>query len=212
MTFKASLAFPIAIATVAAASVCAAATPCPTVLPPSVACGTPDPAAAPAGTYAIDANHASIVARVSHIGYSFSTFRFGKVTANVVWSPASPEQSKLTAAVDTASIGTPVEGFATELQGEKYLNSAKFPQATFVSTAFHKVDATHGKVDGQFTLLGVTKPVTFDVTLVGAGKGFGAPRMGVEAVTTIDPQAYGMSPFFVAPIELVIDAEFQKTP
>ena len=112
----------------------------------------------------------------------------------------------------TASIGTPVPGFATELAGEKYLNSAKFPQATFVSTAFHRIDATHGKVDGQFTLLGVTRPATFDVTLVGAGKGFGSPRVGVEASSTIDPQAFGMSPFFVAPIELVIDAEFQKAP
>jgi hypothetical protein len=36
--------------------------------------------------------------------------------------------------------------------------------------------------------------------------------MGVEASSTIDPQAFGMSPFFVAPIELVIDAEFQKAP
>ena len=212
MSFKAWLTVPVAFGAIAVASASGAATPCPTALPPGVACGAPDPAGAPAGTYAVDPNHASIVARVSHIGYSYSTFRFGKVTASLVWDPASPEQSKLTASVDTASIGTPVPGFPAELAGEKYLNSAKFPQATFVSTAFHRVDATHGKVDGQFTLLGVTKPMTFDVTLVGAGKGFGAPRVGVEASSSLDPQAFGMSPFFVAPIELVIDAEFQKAP
>jgi polyisoprenoid-binding protein YceI len=212
MMLNARLAIPACLGAIALASASVAATPCPTGLPPSVSCGTPDAAGATAGTYAIDPNHASIVARVSHIGYSYSTFRFGKVTASLVWDPASPEQSKLTAAVDTASIGTPVPGFATELAGEKYLNSAKFPQATFVSTAFHRIDATHGKVDGQFTLLGVTRPATFDVTLVGAGKGFGSPRVGVEASSTIDPQAFGMSPFFVAPIELVIDAEFQKAP
>jgi len=212
MTLKAWIAAPALLGAIAMATASAAATPCPTGLPPGVACGAPDPAAATAGTYAIDPNHASIVARVSHIGYSYSTFRFGKVTASLTWDPASPEQSKLTVAVDTASIGTPVSGFAIELAGEKYLNAAKFPQATFVSTAFHRIDATHGKVDGQFTLLGVTRPMTFDVTLVGAGKGFGAPRMGVEASSSLDPQAFGMSKFFVAPIELVIDAEFQKAP
>ena len=212
MTLNAWLAVPAFVGAIAIASASAAATPCPTGLPPGVACGAPDPAAATAGTYAIDPNHASIVARVSHIGYSYSTFRFGKVTASLTWDPAAPEQSKLTAAVDTASIGTPVPGFAIELAGEKYLNAAKFPQATFVSTAFHRIDATHGKVDGQFTLLGVTKPMTFDVTLVGAGKGFGAPRVGVEASSSLDPQAFGMSPFFVAPIQLVIDAEFTKAP
>ena len=31
-----------------------------------------------------------------------------------------------------------------------------------------------------------------------------------EATATLDPKAYGMSPFFVAPIELIIDAEFAK--
>jgi polyisoprenoid-binding protein YceI len=187
-----------------------AATPCPTGLPPGVTCGAPDLAGAPAGTYNVDPNHAAIVAKVSHIGYSYSVFRFGKVTGSLAWDPVSPGKSKLTAAVDTASIATPVPGFPAELSGPKYLNSAGFPQATFTSTTFRRIDPTHGKVDGQFTFLGVTRPMTFDVTLIGAGKGFGAPRMGVEAVATLDPKAYGMSPFFVAPIELVIDAEFVK--
>jgi polyisoprenoid-binding protein YceI len=179
-------------------------------LPPGVYCGAPDPAGAPGGTYNIDPNHAAIVAKVSHIGYSYSVFRFGKVTGSLVWDPANMGNSRLTAAVDTASIATPVPGFPAELSGPQYLKSAAFPQASFVSTGFHRLDATHGKVDGQFTFLGVTRPMTFDVTLIGAGKGFGAPRMGVEAVATLDPKAYGMSPFFVAPIELIIDAEFAK--
>ncbi|HEY2179727.1 MAG TPA: YceI family protein [Caulobacteraceae bacterium] len=199
-----------AVALAFAASGAMAATPCPTGLPPGVYCGSPDPAAAPGGAYNVDPNHAAIVAKVSHIGYSYSVFRFGKVTAQLVWDPANMANSKLTAAVDTSSIATPVPGFPAELSGKQYLNSAGFPQATFVSTAFHRIDPTHGKVDGQFTFLGVTKPMTFDVTLIGAGKGFGAPRMGVEATATLDPKAYGMSPFFVAPIQLIIDAEFAK--
>ncbi len=74
-----------------------------------------------------------------------------------------------------------------ELSGAKYLNSAAFPQATFVATTFHPTDATHGKVDGTFTLMGKTKPVTFDVMLVGAGPGFGHARMGIHAETAINP-------------------------
>ena len=34
--------------------------------------------------------------------------------------------------------------------------------------------------------------------------------LGVHAETQIDPQAYGMSPFFTAPIPIVIDAEFAR--
>jgi polyisoprenoid-binding protein YceI len=75
------------------------------------------------------------------------------------------------------------------------------------------MDPTHGQVDGKFTLLGHTVPVTFDVTLVGAGPGFaGGPFMGhvigIHAVTHINPQDFAMSPFFTDPIEISIDTEF----
>ena len=46
------------------------------------------------------------------------------------------------------------------------------------------------------TLMGVTKPATFDVVLVGAGQGFRGPVIGVTATTMIDPKLYGMPPFF----------------
>jgi polyisoprenoid-binding protein YceI len=202
---------PLALGAVLGASAALAQSTCPTGLPPGVTCGSPDIAGAPAGAYTVDPAHAAIVAKVSHIGYSYSVFRFGKVTGTLDWDPAAPQSAKLTASVETASILTPVPGFPAELSGPQYLNAAKFPQATFVSTAFHRLDATHGKVDGQFTLLGVTRPMTFNVTLIGAGKGFGKPRMGVEATSIIDPKAFGMSPFFVVPIQLVIDAEFVKS-
>ncbi len=50
---------------------------CPTAgLPPQVTCGTKDLSAATAGTYALDGNHAAVIARVSHLDYSRSVFRF----------------------------------------------------------------------------------------------------------------------------------------
>ena len=185
---------------------------CPPGVPPGVDCGGPDFSPAAAGIYKIDPDHAAVIARVSHIGYSLSVFRFGGVAGSMTWDPAAPEAAKLSVTVQTASIATPVKGFAAELSGPAFLNAAKFPTATFVSTAFHKTDPTHGKVDGQFTLLGKTHPVTFDVALVGAGKGFGQPRMGVTARAMINPQDYGMAPTFVAPIELVVDVEFARQP
>jgi polyisoprenoid-binding protein YceI len=184
---------------------------CPTGLPPGVTCGAPDAKLAPAGTYKIDPKHAAVVARVSHIGYSRSVFRFGDVAGQIAWDPAAPNASKLSATVSTASIETPVAGFAEELS-QKYLKSPAFPQASFASASFHQSDPTHGQVSGAFTLMGVSHPQTFEVELVGAGKGFGAPRMGVTARTAIDPKAYGLSPLFVDPIEIVIDAEFVRAP
>lgn len=185
---------------------------CPPGLPPGIFCGEPSLAAATAGTYAIDPTHAAVVARVSHIGYSWSVFRFGAVAGTLAWDPAALGQSKLSVSVDTGSIATPVAGFPAELTGDKFLKATAFPQARFVSTAFRQTDATHGQVDGDFTLMGVTRPLTFNVALIGAGKGFGQPRIGVEATARLDPTGFGLPPMFAAPIELIIDAEFVRKP
>ncbi|HEY1708728.1 MAG TPA: YceI family protein [Rhizomicrobium sp.] len=177
--------------------------------------GTSDINKAIAGNYTLDPNHISVQARVSHLGFSISVFRFGTVEGKLSWDPANPAKDTLSTTVKTGSIETNVPNFATELSGAQYLDAAKYPDATFVSTAFHQTDATHGTVDGTFTLRGVTKPVTFEVTLVGAGPGFaGSPEMGhvigVHAETKINPQDYAMSSFFVEPIALVIDTEFDR--
>jgi polyisoprenoid-binding protein YceI len=45
-----------------------------------------------------------------------------------------------------------------------FLNVAEFPEMTFKSTSVKRTDDKNGKVTGELTLLGVTKPVTMDVT------------------------------------------------
>ena len=180
-------------------------------LPPGVYMGEADYKQAPAGTYAIDPDHASVIARVSHLRYSWSIFRFDRVSGTLKWDPVNPGNSSITAKVETASIASNVKDFAQELSGNKFLKSAAFPEATFVSSAFRQMSTRRGKVDGQLTLMGKTKAVTFDVELVGAGKGFAdRPRLGVSARGTINPADFGLPPLFGDAIEIVLDVEFQK--
>jgi polyisoprenoid-binding protein YceI len=166
---------------------------------------------APAGKYVVDPTHAGIVARVPHQGFSYSVFRFTGVSGTLEWDPANPSANTLSVSVDPKSITTPVPKFAEEIAGDRFLKADKFPAATFVSKAFRVTDMNHGKVEGDFTLMGVVKPVTFDVEMVGTGVGFRGPVIGVAARTTIDPKDYGLTAI-PAPIELVIDVEFDKSP
>jgi polyisoprenoid-binding protein YceI len=168
-----------------------------------------------AGAYTLDVAHTAVIARVSHLGFSMSAFRFGKAQATLQWDPAHIGESKLSAAVDPGSIATPVPGFAQQLIGADYLNAAKYPTATFVSTAFKPADNQRGEVDGKLTIMGRTVPATFDVTLIGAGPGFAAgPSMGhvigIRAVTTVDPHALGLPAVFSDPIEITVDTEFTR--
>jgi polyisoprenoid-binding protein YceI len=172
---------------------------------------TADPAAAAAGTYTIDARHTAVLARVPHAGFSFEVFRFGAVEGALNWNPANAGANSLTVTVATNSIATPVEGFAEELQGERFLNTAGHPNATFVSSAFRQIDATHAEVDGAFTLKGVTKPVTFRVELIGAGaNGRGTPTIGFRATAMINNADYNFPGFIRGQSEIVVDGEFNR--
>jgi polyisoprenoid-binding protein YceI len=185
----------------------------PPGLPPGVYMGEPDYKQATAGTYALDPDHAAVIARVSHLGYSYSIFRFDRLSATLTWDPANTAGGSLLATVETASITSNVKGFGEQLAGDEFLKSKAFPQATFVSTAFRQTSARGGKVDGQLSLMGKTRPTTFDVELVGAGKGFaGQPRMGMNARTAINPADFGLPPLLGDAIDIVVDGEFQRNP
>ena len=167
--------------------------------------------AAPAGSYTVDVHHTGLVARIPHMGFSYSIFRFQDVSGKLAWDPANPGADKLEVTVDPKSITTSqTPGFSDELAGAQFLNVAKFPTATFTSKAFHAVDATHGKVEGDLTIMGVTRPATFDVTLVGAGQGFRSPVIGVTARTEVDMTGLGLPALLKGPVELIIDTEFDK--
>ena len=185
----------------------------PPGLPPGVYMGFFFNDTATTEIYTLDPDHASVIARVSHIGYSYSIFRFDRLSAALTWDPANTAGASLSAKVETASITSNVKGFGEQLAGDEYLKSRAFPEAAFVSTAFRQTSSRRGKVDGQLTLMGKTRAVTFDVELVGAGKGFaGQPRMGMNARTTINPVDFGLPALLGDAIEIVVDAEFQRNP
>lgn len=170
-----------------------------------------DANAAPAGAYQLDINHTAVVARVPHQGFSFEIFRFTPTAGTLTWNPASAAANQVSVTVSTASIQTPVEGFAQDLQGARYLNVQRYPEATFVSTAFRQIDATHAQVDGNFTLKAVTKPITFDVELIGAGRDSrGRYVIGFHATATINNADYDFPGFIRGNTQIVIDAEFLK--
>lgn len=181
----------------------------PTPPPGAIPHGHKDARLATAGDYKSDTDHTAVLAIVSHIGFSHSYFRFEKAEASLHWDPVNVGRSSLTATVEVASISTPVKDFAKDLS-TNYLKAGEHPQASFVSTRFTQTDATHGKVAGNLTLMGRTVPVVFDVTLIGAGPFFGQERIGLHAVTHVDPKAVGLPDVFDEPIEISVDTEFFK--
>ena len=172
-----------------------------------------DPAKASAGHYALDRRHASVVARVRHMGLSLYTMRFNKVEGDYDYDPAQPLASKIAVVVDAQSLDTGDNGINARF-ASGFLDSDHNPTITFKSTSIQTTDPVHGTVTGDLTLRGVTQPVTLDVTYDGAEAGLiGGRRMGFSATTTIKRSLFGSTAWraFVGDdVQLIIEAEFVR--
>jgi len=125
-----------------------------------------NPAVAPAGIYNIDPEHHAIIARVNHMGLSTSVVRFGATKGVLNWNPAKPEAISLDVTVSAKTHHDPISYL---IQPESILNTDKFPEMRFVSTAVRKTGPMTADVEGNLTFLGVTKPAVIHAEMVGAG-------------------------------------------
>ena len=172
-----------------------------------------DPANAPSGTYQLDPRHTSIIARVGHAGgISFSTFRFGTASGSLNWNSADPAASQVNVTVDMTSIQTPVANFASELIGDRFLKTAQFHDARFISTGIRRTGPTSGVISGTLTFMGQTKPVTINAVMVGTGAGRTGPVIGFSGTMRFKRSDFGFSALIgVASdeVEMMLDVEFK---
>ena len=81
--------------------------------------------------------------------------------------------------IDTKSVDTGYGTFNEHIQGEDFLDTAKYPTATFKSSKVVFEGDTPVSIEGQLTLKGVTKPVTLTVS---SYKAMPHPMMKKDAI------------------------------
>jgi polyisoprenoid-binding protein YceI len=144
---------------------------------PAFAQGAPPaaPQVAPAGAYVLDPAHSSFIWRLNHRNLSWYTARFVLFNIELDFNPADVTKSKVTATIDPKSVETDYQrnsgvpnakDFNAEIYNQ-FLKAAEHPKITFASTSITKTGDKTGKMTGDLTFLGVTKPVTLDVTFIG---------------------------------------------
>ncbi|CAG9413004.1 YceI family protein [Providencia alcalifaciens] len=125
--------------------------------------------------------HGFIEFRIQHLGYSWLYGSFKDFDGNFTYDAKDPEKDKVEVTIKTGSIDTNHAERDKHLRSPDFLNAAKFPEAKFVSTAVKK-EGDKYLVTGDFTLNGVTRPITLDAKLTGEGKDpWGGYRAGFEA-------------------------------
>jgi polyisoprenoid-binding protein YceI len=185
---------------------------------PAVAATAPQP---PPGAYTLDKAHTSVSFRVSHLGFSRYTARFASMDGKLKFDPAAPAAMTVEATIDPRSLelNAPPAGFHDQMMGKSWFDAAAFPAITFRSTKVEPTGANAAKVTGDFTLHGITKPVTLDVTYNGGWppNAMDGARIGFSAHGVIKRSAFGMGFGVPAPgstlgvgddVDVMIETEF----
>lgn len=184
--------------------------------------GSPNPAAVTGGTYTVDPDHTLVIWTLDHLGFTPYTGMFGDVTGSLTIDPKQPDAARVDVTIPVAKVTTASAGLTQHLLrpgkdgGKPDFFGANPADARFVSTKLVTRGQT-GKLTGDFTFNGVTRPVTLDVTFYGAGNApammGGKENIGFRAIGTIKRSEFGLGfgvPIIGDEVKLEIAAAFRK--
>ncbi len=169
----------------------------------------------PSGTYTMDKTHGYVTFSYSHFGFSNPQLRFRDIDAVLDLDADKPESSNLTVMIDAKSIDSGVDVFDEHLNSSDWFDTAKYGEISFKSTSFTRASATTGSIAGDLTIMGITKPLTLDVTLLVAKPHpfKKVPALGIEARGMLKRSDFGLgkyAPGVSDQVDLFISAEFLK--
>lgn len=148
---------------------------------------TAAPALAAPVAYTIDSTHTQTTFQVDRFGFTTILGAFTASSGTIWIDEADPAASRVEAQVTVASLyaGDPTR--EDHVKGERWLNGAANPLITFKSTKVVPIGPDTADVTGDFTLNGVTRPVTFKVKLnkIGKAPGSGKPSAGFTITGSI---------------------------
>ena len=168
-----------------------------------------------AGQYTIDSDHASVLWKINHLGFSTFIGRFNDIEASLDFDPENIENSSVEVIINTAGLDINNPEFAEELRGSNWFDVENFPQAVYRTTSFLESNENTFVFEGELTLLGVTAPVTLNVVFNGGGRYFLTRKytLGFSGSANFQRSVFGLSRFTSFgvgdDIDLEIHIEFQ---
>jgi polyisoprenoid-binding protein YceI len=146
-----------------------------------------------AATYKIDEAHSAVTFKVAHMAISKVSGRFDKFSGTIEYTPGDTKNWKTEAVIDAASVNTGVEARDKHLRAPDFFDAEKFPTITFRTLKVTNYKNMKGKLHGELTLHGVTRPVVLEVEGSGPVKDpWGNERMAAVAKTTINRKDFGL--------------------
>lgn len=146
--------------------------------------------------YELDPEHTSIYFTVDHIGFAKTLGIFTDVNGSFMYDVDTQELGDVAVSISTGSVNTFNEARDGHVRKADFLHVSEHPEITFVASGGSPASGVTGTVTGDLTVLGVTQPVTLDVTLNKvADYPFGHQRevLGLSMTATIQRSDFGMT-------------------
>ena len=164
-------------------------------------------------SYTIDPAHTYPYFKISHLGFSTMMGRFNTTEGKMTFDPAKGTGS-VEIKIDANSVDTSHEKRDKHLRSQDFLNTTEFPTITFKSTKANIKDGK-GTVDGDITIMGVTKPITLTVTAMNCGvHPFNKKELcGFDATAKLKRSDFGIKyglPAIGDDMELMLEVEAVK--
>ena len=146
-------------------------------------------------TWNIDPVHTTAEFKVRHMMITNVKGHFKPVTGVITIDEADISKSHVEASIDAASIDTREPDRDTHLRSADFLDVEKFPTLTFTSTRVTPNGKADLEVEGDLTIHGVTRKVTFAVEGPSEpGKDpWGNTRIGLSATTKFNRKDFGLT-------------------
>ena len=199
-----NLLLPLAIAAAVAAcskpaepAATAAAPADAAVAAPAEAATVAEAITAVSGTYQLDPTHTDVLAQWTHFGFSQPSAHFGISDGTLVYDAADVTKSSVQVTMPITGIDSFVDKLDEHLASGDFFDAGKFPNATFKSTSVAAAGTNKLTVTGDLTIKDITKPVTLDVTLNGAGEHpmLKKQAIGFSATATIKRSDFGVGAY-----------------
>jgi polyisoprenoid-binding protein YceI len=148
-----------------------------------------------ADAYTMDPVHSSVVFKIRHAGISWLHGRFDEFSGDFVVDKQDAANTSFSLTIKADSIDTNNTKRNDHLRSPDFFNTKQFPALSFKSTSVKPVDDGY-EVTGDFTMHGVTKPISF---VLRGGKTIefpkGRTRIGFSGELILQRADFGMTKF-----------------
>lgn len=141
--------------------------------------------------WVLDPHHSEVQFKVKHLMITNVTGQFKVLNATIESADDQFSDAKISFSADAASIDTGSEARDNHLRGADFFNAEAFPTLTFEATHYNQAA---GKVEGQLTIRGESKPVSLEVEFLGTHKDpFGNVKAGFSLNGKINRTDWGLN-------------------